>query len=78
MVVLQRLTETCALGEGAKAFFFFFFSAFCRGPFVLVSGVPGPQRPLPRLCSLHLQYAANKYSSNAMNASLSVSVNVPK
>lgn len=48
------------------------------GPFVLLSGAPVPQRPLPQLCSLHLQYATNKYSRNAMNASLSVSVNVPK
>lgn len=48
------------------------------GPFVLLCGVPVPQRPLPQLCSLHLQYASNKYSRNAMNASLSVSVNVPK
>lgn len=50
----------------------------CRGPFVLLSGGLVPQRPLPQLCSLHLQYATNKYSRNAMNASLSVSVNVPK
>lgn len=47
-------------------------------PFVLLSGGPVPQHPLPQLCSRHLQYATNKYSRNAMNAGLSVSVNVPK
>lgn len=93
MVVLQRLTKTWGLSAWAQApgsasspFYrpkkhsssqsFVWALSLSRALCPPIWG-PGDQRPLPQLCSLHVQYATNKYSRNAMNASLSVNMNVP-
>lgn len=92
MVVLHRLTKIwglCGVSSASSSFTkVLFFLAFCLGFFALAWALPGPfvspsrgpvpLCPLPHLCSLHLHYATNKYSRNAMNAGLSVGVNVPK
>lgn len=90
MFGLQCLTRTRGLGAWAQASALppkrsppqpfvrlLSLSLSSAGLFVLLSGGPVPQRPLLQLCPLHLQYATNKYFRNAMNATLSVSINAP-